>query len=348
MSRLDIDERDGFWLAPLKAVLRRERERTIPGRVGLRHYLGALLLFFLGVQVVTGVLLMVYYRPSTGAAYYSTGVIMDEVRFGWLVRSLHRWGTDFIVGLLVLHLIRVYFSRAYRPPRQLNWALGIILLVLVLALAFTGTLLPWDQYAYWYVDAARKTIAGIPVLGNVLLGLFWGGWEIGEAVLLRFYAFHVGVLPWLALSLLGAHVLMVWRFGASEPAHAAEPPRARAGIPFYPDFLVHLLIAVLLVAGLLLSVAILFPPDLAPRANPLSPFLHARPRWYLLPVRELLRDLPAGVAAPAALVFLLLLFLAPVLDRRSQPSPWWLRMQRLCGAAVIAAWVLLGLRAYWR
>jgi quinol-cytochrome oxidoreductase complex cytochrome b subunit len=345
MSHLEIDERDGFWLAPLKAVLRRERARLIPGGVGLRHYLGGLLLFFLGVQAVTGVLLMVYYRPSADAAYYSTGVIMDEVRFGWLVRSLHRWGSDLIVALLFLHLLRVYFSRAYRPPRQLNWALGILLLVLVVALAFTGTLLPWDQYAYWYVDSARKTVAAVPVFGDLLLGLFWGGWEIGEAVLLRFYAFHVGVLPWLVLSVLSVHVLLVWHFGAGEQTDAAEP---RAGIPFYPDLLVHLLIAVLLVGGLLLSVAILLPPELTLRANAVSPYPHAQPRWYLLPVRELLRDLPPGAAAPTVLGFFVLLLLAPVLDRRPLPSPWWLRVQRLCGVAVIAAWVLLTVRAYWR
>ncbi len=328
--------------APFREILRAERERTVSGPVGVLRYLGALTLIGFFLEIATGVFLMVYYRPSAGAAYYSTGIIMDEVRLGWLVRSLHRWGADLLILFGFLHLTRVYFSRAYQVPRQLNWVIGILLLVLIIAMGLTGTLLPWDQYAYWYTDAARATLAGTPVLGSILLTLIWGGWEIGEEVLLRFYAFHVGVLPWLALSLLSLHVLLVWRMGIKEPARVEGTPQPLP-TPFYPDFLVSLLIAVVLMGGLLVTLAVVFPPTLLEQADPLTPLSQAQPRWYLLPVRELLRDLPGGVAALTTIAFLLLLFLVPVLDRTTVQRGRRL-VQRTLGILVIAAWVLVSVR----
>jgi len=330
--------------AALKEIIRSAGRRNVPAG---RHYFNALVLIFFCQQVITGILLMIYYRPSAEAAYYSTAIITDEVRLGWLIRSLHRWGSDLLVLLSLLHMIRVYFLRAYQAPRQLNWALGVCLLVLVLALGFTGTLLPWDQYAYWYMDSARWTIASVPLLGNALLALFWGGWEIGEEVLLRFYAFHVGVLPWLALSLLIARLLMVWRFGVKEPAGMPGDPRPRS-TPLFPDFLVNVLITVLLVNGLLLSLAVFFPSSLSEQADPLSPLPDPPPRWYFLPLRELLRHLPGAAATLTVVAFFLVLFLVPALDAKPAQATWKKALQRTLGSLVIAGWVLLGVRAYLR
>jgi cytochrome b6 len=333
--------------APLKEIIRTERQRTVPSHVNFLHYLGAVAFLFFFLEVATGILLMIYYRPSAAAAYHSTAIITDEVSLGWLIRSLHRWGSDFLILLCFLHLVRVYFSRAYQAPRQLNWLVGICLLVLILTLGFTGTLLPWDQYAYWYIDSARQTISGVPVLGSIILGLIWGGWDIGEEVLLRFYAFHVAVLPWLALALLSFHVLMIWRFGVKEPAQVSGSPQAPP-ITFVPDFILNLFIALLLLGGLLFSLAVVFPPALSHSADPLSPLSHAQPRWYLLAVRELLRHLHGGTAALGIITFLLLLFLVPVFDPNPVQPTWKKVLQRALGLLVIAAWILLGVRGYLR
>jgi quinol-cytochrome oxidoreductase complex cytochrome b subunit len=336
--------------APLKELLRTERERTVPAHFGRWNYIGALALVFLLVQTTTGILLMVYYRPSAASAYLSTGLIADAVRLGWLLRSVHHWGSDLLILLGFLHLMRVYFTRAYQAPRQINWVLGLVLLVLILTMGFTGILLPWDQYAYWYIDSARATISAIPGLGNVVLGLIWGGWELGEEVLLRFYSFHVGVLPWLAFSVLCVHLLFVWHFGIKEPvgvAGGAGPVTMR----FLPDFVTNLFMVVLVVFGLLLSAAVLFPPVLLERADPLVPLVGAAPRWYLLPLREALRGLPGAVAALAVVAFTLVLFLVPVLDRQLAPSTRNRIVQRALGILVIAAWVVLavlGARGYLR
>jgi len=315
--------------------------------VGRSHYIGALALVFLLVQTSTGILLMVYYRPSAAAAYSSTGIIVDEVRLGWLVRSLHHWGSDLLILLCFLHLIRVYFARAYQAPRRLNWVLGLVLLLLILTLGFTGVLLPWDQYAYWYLDSARATISAIPVLGNLVLGLIWGGWELGEEVLLRFYAFHAGVLPWLAFSTLFLHLLLVWRLGLKEPARVADVPSA-APTPLFPDFVLNLFMVVLVVGGLLLSAAVIFPAVLLEPADPLVPLRHAPPHWYLLPIREALRGLPGAMAAFAVVTFTLLLFLVPALDRHAVLSTRNRILHRTLGILVIVAWILLGLKGGWR
>ncbi|MFQ5665336.1 MAG: cytochrome b N-terminal domain-containing protein [Candidatus Binatia bacterium] len=310
-------------------------------RISSLHYLGALVLTAFCLEVVTGTLLMVYYRPAAGAAYYSTGIIMDEVRFGWLVRSLHQRGADLLVLLLLLFMARVYFARAYQRPRHLNWASGVVLLVLVLALGFTGTLLPWDQYAYWYTESARQTVAGIPVLEQRLLGLFWGGWDLGEEVLLRFYAFHVGVLPWLAATCLGVHFLLVWRVRSAQPA-------AASAALWSPDFLLSLLIAALLLGGLLVSAAVCLPASLAVQADPLSGLPHVQPPWYLLAVRGLLQRLPGWLAALSTLAFFSLLLLLPVLDRATALPVWKRVLHGAAGLAVISLWVFLSLVAYLR
>jgi len=331
----------------LKELVRAERGRTVSAHLTGFHYLGVMMLVAFVCEATTGILLMIYYRPSAAAAYHSTAIITDEVRLGWLVRSLHRWGADALIFLASMHMIRVYFARAYRPPRSINWVVGVLMLVLLLALGFTGTLLPWDQYAYWYIDSARQTIAAVPVLGNLVLGLFWGGWDLGEEVLLRFYAFHVGVLPWLAFTLIGVHTLLVWRLGIQEPA-PTRAPRPEVRTPFFPDFVATLFILTLLAGGVLFSAAVVFPPSLFQQADPLLPLAHTLPRWYLLPVRELLRALPGGLAASAVVVGAVLIFLVPVLDRYRGTSVPRLVVQRAIGVLAIAAWALLTAKGYWR
>jgi cytochrome b6 len=334
----------GALFTPFKEILATERERTVPGHLGVPHYLGALALLLLLVETATGILLMIYYRPSAAAAYSSTAILNDVVHLGWLMRSVHRWGADLLILIGFLHLFRVYFSRAYQSPRQLNWLTGVALLIVIITMGFTGTLLPWDQYAYWYMDSARQTLANVPVLGNAVLAFIWGGWELGGEVLLRFYALHVGVLPWLGCALLGAHLYLVWHFGIQEPAgKEAVGPALRTPLP---DFLATLFMVGLIVGGCLLSLAVAFPAALLEQANPLVPLAHPQPRWYLLPVRELLRSLPEGAANVTVAGFALLLLCVPLLDRGPKASAVKQAVRWLLGGLVLAGWILLGVKGY--
>lgn len=316
-----------------------QRERRIGLNVEIFRGLGGAAFFFFGVQVLTGIPLLIYYRPSAGAAPTSMGIIMDEVRLGWLVRSVHYWSSDLLILCGLLHLINVYFRRSYVVPKRTAWVTGILLFVGILGFGLTGTLLPWDQYAYWEIDAARETIATIPFVGGTLLELFWGGWEIGQEVLLRFYALHIGILPWLALVFLAFHVTLVWR---AQQAESSSAPRQAPS----PVAALDLFIAVLLVSGGLLTLAILYPPELAAPADPMVPLAHVQPRWYLLPARQLLRHLSGGVASLVVLGLFALVISVPFVDRSSRPSQLGQSLRWLLGIAAIAAWIFLAVRQY--
>ncbi len=335
--------------APSRRSLRRvvgaELRRTIPASVGVFQFLGLLTLFLFAVQVVTGLLLMVYYRPSVEAAHHSMGVIMDEVRLGWLVRSLHEWGSDLLILTALLHLVRVYFSRAYQLSRGASWVTGIVLLLVMLGFAFTGTLLPWDQYAYWATDSSRETVARIPLLRTVLLGVFWGGWEIGEEVLLRFYAFHVGILPWVALVWIGFHLLTVWYVGLKRPVLIGDADHPSGGRAL-DDLILAWIMVGLIVIGVFFTLAILLPQPLLPQADPLSPLLDAQPPWYLLPARRVLRHLPRLAAVLIVVALLIVVLSVPFLDRRERESLVGKGVRWLLGVSAIAAWIILAYQQY--
>lgn len=301
--------------------------------------LGGLVLFFFCLQILTGIPLLIYYRPSTDAAFSSLGIIMDDVRLGWLVRSVHAWSANLLILCGLLHLVSVYFRRFYVAPKRTAWVTGILVFVVILGFGLTGTLLPWDQYAYWEIDAARETIVTIPFVGTPLLGMFWGGWDIGPEVLLRFYAFHVGILPWLALTFLSIHMVLTWRARRAESA-------SRPVMTGSPLAAIDLFIAVLLVSGGLLTLAILFPPELGVPADPMTPLAHVQPPWYLLPARQLMRHLSGGVASLVVLGLFAVLVSVPFVDRGTQPSPPATAVRWLLGIAAVAAWLLLALRQY--
>ncbi len=211
-----------------RTSLGRELDRPVSTTIGWRHAFGALAVFFFAVEVLTGILLMVYYQPTAGDAYESIQYIMSTASLGWLVRGLHVWAGSLLVLFALLHLARVWIQGAYRGGRGFNWAIGVLLLLLLLAFGFTGMLLPWDQAAFWTIDEAREAIAGVPFLGPLLLGVLWGGIEeLGEGALLRFYVFHVGLLPWITVALLGLHVYLVGRQGLHRPDDHAREEHAR-------------------------------------------------------------------------------------------------------------------------
>jgi len=329
-------------LSPLTDIIRAERDRTVPAYVSLPRYLGGLALAFLCLQIGTGILLMIYYRPSIAAAYLSTGVIIDEVNLGWLMRSVHRRGADLVLLLAAFHLVRIFFSRAYANPRQMTWVSGILLLLVIVAFDLTGVLLPWDQYAYWSTDLLKESLGSVPLLGHMLVTVLWGGADLGEAGLLRFYAFHIAVLPWVGLFVLAFHLFLVWRFGLKHP----EGSTPRPGILFFPDFLLELFIAFLWTLGLLLSLAIIFPVPLGYEADPLAPLEIVQPRWYLVPLDRLLHVLSTPAVALLALVAFAAFLFLPMLDAGAEESARGKSLRLAVVLVVAAAWMLLGVRGY--
>ncbi len=172
-------------------------------------YLGIISTVLFGSLVVSGIYLMFFYVPSPNQAYTDIQTIQTEVTFGQYIRNVHRWSAHMMVLAVAMHMARVFYRGAYKAPRQFNWVIGVILLVLTLLLSFTGYLLPWDQLAFWAVTVGTEMAAFVPLIGGSVQEMLLGGPVVGAATLLRFYVLHVAVLPSLIVFVLMIHL---WRW----------------------------------------------------------------------------------------------------------------------------------------
>jgi ubiquinol-cytochrome c reductase cytochrome b subunit len=321
--------------------------RNVPLGVGVLYTLGFAAAFVFVVQLLTGIVLALYYAPTPDHAYDSVTFIADRVAFGRVVRGLHHWGSSAMVVLMVAHLVVVYTLAAYKRPREVTWLLGIGLLVVTLAFSFTGYLLPWDEKAYWATSVGTNMAGTVPFVGDFLLRVARGGTELGAATLTRFYAVHTLVLPGALMLLLAGHLALVIRNGVSVPpslwnaereaadrlrqqeavsGYQADAARyavfKRAGRPFWPDIIAEDLIVATVVFVLLLILALAVGAPLEAPADPTNTSYVPRPEWYFLFLFQLLRYFPGelewiGVALLPGLAFLALV-LVPFLDRSTE------------------------------
>jgi cytochrome b6 len=315
------------WFAerlPVNAVVDYFAKKTVPRhKHSLWYYFGGLTLFFFIVQVATGILLSLYYKPTPEHAYQSMQDIMNHVSFGWLVRSVHAWGANLMIASLFVHMFSVFLMKAYRKPREVMWVSGVLLMFLVLGFAFTGYLLPWDTVAYFATLIGTEVPRTVPVLGDWGVSLLKGGAEIGAETLGRMYSIHIIILPLATMFTIAWHLLFNQLLGTSAPigSKLKEPP-----FPFFPNFLLRDVIG--WVAGLmaLLLLSVLIPAGLGERADPLASAPHGiKPEWYFLPLYQTLRMVPARLmGVTGELVVNLLVGLAtvlwvaiPFLDRRA-------------------------------
>ena len=343
-----LDER--LDLGPLVEVVETNLPKPVPAHLNWLFTLGAAIAALLGLQIFTGILLLVYYRPGAESAYSSIERIMEEVPLGGFVRSLHVWGADLVVIFLILHMTRVFVYAGYKKPRELTWIIGVMLLAVVLAFGFTGYLLPWDQRAYWGTVVATEAPASIPVLGPIVREFMLGGTEVGDATLGRFFALHVAVLPLALLLLTSLHLFLIRYQGISSLRRTDEPEptpcelQAEGGEPFFPHHVLKDLTTVYLVMGVLTSLAILYPAHLGTPADPLSTPAGIKPEWYFLPAYQLLKYVPEAIGVQVPLIFLGLLLLLPLwLDRSPERHPGRRLRAIGIGGCILALVVLLGL-----
>jgi quinol-cytochrome oxidoreductase complex cytochrome b subunit len=188
----------------------------VPNRVLRMRYslrLGFIAAVLFGILLVTGIYLMFVYTPSVGSAYGDMQQLKTGVGFGQLIRNVHRWSAHLMVLVVALHLVRVFYAGAYKRPREFNWVIGVMLLLITLAFSFTGYLLPWDQLSYWAVTVGTNLVRYFPLVGNKLQDLLIGGPQVGQTTLLRFYALHVAVLPLSLALMLTVHIWRVRKDG---------------------------------------------------------------------------------------------------------------------------------------
>lgn len=300
-------------------------------RHSLWYYLGGMTLFLFFVQVVTGILLLLYYRPSPGEAFESVQFVMTQVKFGWLIRGLHSWAANLLIFVAMLHMFSTFFFKSYRTPRELTWVTGMMLFFLLLGFGFSGYLLPWNELAFFATKVGTEMMSAVPFIGNWLMKVFRGGEDVTGATLTRFFGIHVAILPLLTTGLLGLHLLLVQHFGMSTPPSVERDFKAAGKpvpqMPFFPNFLLRDLIGWYLALGILAALAGLFPWELGVKADAFAVTpAGIKPEWYFLYMFQTLKVLPAtllwiegeqiGVLAfgGAAMVWLLV----PFLDRNPE------------------------------
>ena len=348
-----LDER--LDLVDLTAPL---RHKTVPVHYySYWYYLGGITLFLFAIQVVTGGLLLLYYRPGANEAFESVQYIMTQVQFGWLIRSVHSWAANLMIFTALAHMFSVLFLRAYRKPRELTWVSGMVLLFLAMGFGFSGYLLPWNELSFFATKVGTEVVGQVPLVGKWIMVFLRGGEEVTGATLNRFFGFHVAVLPALATVLLVIHLALIQRQGISvppgmEPAMhvlrhlrkedpaAAEFWLKQAGVQpvgremkFFPNFLLRELMAWYVALGVLGALAAFVPWELGTKADPFSSApAGIRPEWYFMFMFQTLKLLPAkigfvdgelvGVLAfgVAGFIWLLLPFFEP--HGRGRAAKW--------------------------
>ncbi len=301
--------------------------KTVPThRLSVFYYLGGMTMFFFVIQVVTGIMLMLYYRPSADGAFESVEFIMTVVPFGWLIRSLHSWSANLMVFFAFVHLATVYFTKSYRKPREMTWVTGCLLLFLAMAFGFSGYLLPWNQLAFFATKVGTDIAGAVPIVGEWTLRFLRGGDRVTGGTLSRFFGWHVAILPAITTVLLGIHLMLVQVQGMSVPPKQQEEAAGKRPMKFFPDFAMRDLWGWILALGVLAAIAALFPWELGEKADPFVPaFKNIRPEWYFMFMFETLKLVPGGEIAgieyeaiPILLFSLggLLMVLVPFLDRK--------------------------------
>lgn len=301
---------------PIDEAFRKSLRHRLSRYAGWRQAFGGITYLLFIVLVVTGVLLSFYYRPSAEEAYQSIQHIVSGVTMGWLMRDAHVWGANLIVIAALLHMGRVFFGAAYKPPRETNWLIGLLLLFVIFAFGATGYLLPWDQWAYWTVTQGLEVLGHAPLVGGTIVELLRGDPLVSGATLSRFFAIHVIVLPWLALGLLVLHFTLVRKHGIAPPPGAEDlGPDDEGGEPFFPNHFLRSLIVGVLVLSLVITAAALYPRDVAAAANPAQPPDSLSSTWI---VADVSRGLIYYLGAWGFAGFLLLgavMVLLPLFDR---------------------------------
>ena len=278
-------------------------EYYAPKNFNFWYFFGSLAILVLVIQIVTGIFLVMHYKPDAATAFASVEYIMRDVPWGWLVRYMHSTGASAFFVVVYLHMFRGLIYGSYRKPRELVWIFGCLIFLCLMAEAFMGYLLPWGQMSYWGAQVIVNLFAAVPFVGPDLALLIRGDYVVGDATLNRFFSFHVIAVPLVLLGLVVAHLLALHDVGSNNPdgveikAHKDASGKPLDGIPFHPYYTVHDIVGVS-VFLFLFSAVIFFAPEMGGYfleynnfipANPLQTPAHIAPVWYFTPYYSMLR-----------------------------------------------------------
>jgi quinol-cytochrome oxidoreductase complex cytochrome b subunit len=339
-------------------------------RPGYTLGLGLISLFLFFILVATGILLMFYYVPSTSQAYDRMLDLRGTVAFGIFLRNMHRWSAHGMVAMVFLHMCRVFLTGSYKKPREFNWVIGVLLLLVTLFLSFTGYLLPWDQLAFWAITVGTSIAGYAPLIGKQMQFVLLGDTTVGQEALLRFYVLHVAVLPAVLVTLVGIHF---WRIrkdgGLSRPEDAPKVKSAPVVVktriyglqgfvrgPFtkvgntpedsvysWPNLLMAELFVFVLTVSLILVVSLMFNAPLEQPVNVMHPPNPAKAPWYFLGLQEMVSYSAfwGGIGIPGIMVALLLV--VPYIDRGTAGVGRWFARERLLANTLFLTLVTLNI-----
>nr|QCB65146.1 cytochrome b [Phocoenoides dalli]QCB65147.1 cytochrome b [Phocoenoides dalli]QCB65148.1 cytochrome b [Phocoenoides dalli]QOQ85297.1 cytochrome b [Phocoenoides dalli]QOQ85310.1 cytochrome b [Phocoenoides dalli] len=291
-----------------------------PSNISSWWNFGSLLGLCLITQILTGLFLAMHYTPDTSTAFSSVAHICRDVNYGWIIRYLHANGASMFFICLYIHIGRGLYYGSYMF--QETWNIGVLLLLMVMATAFVGYVLPWGQMSFWGATVITNLLSAIPYIGNTLVEWIWGGFSVDKATLTRFFAFHF-ILPFIITALMIVHLLFLHETGSNNPTGI---PSNMDMIPFHPyytikDILGALLFILILLALTLFSPDLLGDPDNYTPANPLSTPAHIKPEWYFLFAYAILRSIPNKLGGVLALLLsILILVFIPMLQTSKQRS----------------------------
>ena len=334
--------RIGRWFQerlPIRQVVSWGLDEKIPGGSRFWYTLGGATLFAFVIQALTGVWQLFYYVPSKEHAYQSVMYIRQYVEFGWLIHGLHYWGSNAFIVLMSLHVVRVFVWGAYKKPRQLTWVVGVLLLVVVLALSFTGATLAWDELGYWAAEVGTSIAGTVPLIGSFTKLFMRGGAEMDQMALSRFFVFHVAILPGLLLLLIIVHLVAFRQFGSVGPWN---PERRRRPGRFWPEQVLKDLLLVSAIFVILVGLSAFWRAPVTGPADPLDNSFTPKPEWQFLFLYQFLKLFKGpweavGTVGVPLVVFLILLFL-PAYDRGEKRNPLKRPLAMLGGLAFVA-WV---------
>jgi len=304
---------------PFVGMLQHELyEYPTPRNLSYWWNFGSLAGIMLVVLIVTGIVLAMQYTPHADYAFDSVERIMRDVNFGWMLRYAHMNGASMFFAIVYIHLFRGLYYGSYKQPRELLWILGVVILVLMIATAFMGYVLPWGQMSYWAATVITNLFSAIPWVGQSIVTLLWGGFTVGNPTLNRFYALHY-LLPFVIVAVVLLHLIALHRFGSNNPL-GIDVKGPQDSLPFHPYFTIKDLFG-LSVFLLIYAFFVFYAPNFLGSsdnyipANPMQTPNHIVPEWYLLPYYAILRSVPnklLGVIMAFGSIFLL--FIVPWLD----------------------------------
>ncbi|MDP2054505.1 MAG: cytochrome bc complex cytochrome b subunit [Acidobacteriota bacterium] len=276
--------------------------------------LGGTPAYLFTIQIITGILLAFYYQPSPATAYESIRYITEDASYGWYLRGLHKWGATLMIAAVVLHQMRVFFTGAYRRPRELNWMVGMALLVCTLMLGFTGYSLVFEQLSYWGATVAANISDTVPVVGPLMKQALLGGEVYNDRTLSRFFILHGAVLPVLLILVLVIHISLVRLLGVTQLKFEGEEQQPVRHFNFFPSHFYTELIIGLTLMILLSALATLLPVGMGPRANPLVTPDVIKPEWFFYVAFRWLKLFTGMTALLTQGLIIFIMFFWPFID----------------------------------